>query len=121
MEYLRPQLNWKVLRNLHRQEQNGAISSTEVIRTFSSTNELLDIIRNDNSKDNVNWDDFCLFINLTTLVVDHAKSGSDIADIALNSLVLNEENLFLKFVLAALQTKFNSWYCYILSLNLYRF
>ena len=116
MEYSKPPLNWKALRNLHHQEQNGAISSTEVIRIFSSTKELLDIFRNEHFKDNGKWEDFCMFINLTTVVVEHAKSGSDVAKTALNSLVLNEDNLFLKFVLLALQTKFNSWYCYILAL-----
>ena len=115
MEYSKPQLNWKALRNLHHQEQNGAISSTEVIRIFSSTKELMDIIRNENSKGSVNWEDFCTFVNLTTLVVDHAKSGSDMADVAVNGLVFNEENEFLKFVLSAMQTKFNSWYFYILA------
>ena len=119
MEYSKPQLNWKALRNLCHQEQNGAISSTEVIRTFSSTKELLDILKNEHFKDNVKWEDFCMFLNLTTLVVDHAKSGSDMAKTALNNIVLNEENQFLKFVLVALQTKFNSWYSYILALNLY--
>ena len=108
MAHSKPQLNWKSLKWLYRQEQSSAISTTEIVRALSSTDEVKDMIRNDILQEKVPWENLCVLINLSKVLLIHAQSGSDLADASITNLVLSEGNEFLKFVVAALQTKFNS-------------
>ena len=105
-------MDWKTLKSLYHQEQNGSVPSTEVVRILSSnTRDILDMISNDaTDKHQKGWGNFCLLISLLKVVLIHAQADSDIAHEVLNILVVVNENEFLTFVITALNTKFYSKY-----------
>ena len=105
-------MDWKTLKWLYHQEQNGSVSSTEVVRIFSSnTTDILGMIRNEViDKNQKIWENFCSLISLLKVVLIHAQADSDIAQEVLNILVVGNENEFLTFVITALNTKSYSKY-----------
>ena len=106
-------MDWKTLKWLYHQEQNGSlVSSTEVVRILSSnTKAILGIIRNEAiDKHHKSWENFSALISLIKVVLIHAQAGSEIATEVLNNLVMVHENEFLAFVISALNTKFYSKY-----------
>ena len=105
-------MDWKTLKWLCHQEQNGSVSSTEVVRILSSnTTYILGMISNEaTDKNQKSWENFCALISLIKVVLIHAQAGSDIAQEVLNILVVVNENEFLTFVITALNSKFYSKY-----------
>ena len=101
-------INWKFLKFLHRQENNGSSSTTEVVRVLSDSKELLEHIKNTLQDEALDWTEFCIFMDLITIVLDHAQSGSELAKESLINIITNDRNkLLLKYVACSLQTKFN--------------
>ena len=96
----------------YHQEQNGSVSSTEVVRVFSSnTTDILGMINNEAIvKNQKSWENFSALISLIKVVLIHAQADSDIAQEVLHILVVANENEFLTFVITALNTKFYSKY-----------
>ena len=105
-------MDWKTLKWLYHQEQNGSVSSTEVVRIFSSnTTDILGMINNEAIvKNQKSWENFSALISLIKVVLIHAQADSDIAQEVLNILVVVNENEFLTFVITALTSKFYSKY-----------
>ena len=105
-------MDWKTLKWLYHQEQNGSVSSTEVVRIFSSnTTDILGMVSNEAiDKNQKSWENFSALISLIKVVLIHAQAGSDIAQEVLNILVVVNEHEFLAFVITALNTKFYSKY-----------
>ena len=110
MAHSKSHLNWKTLKWLCRQEESISKSTTEVVRTFSNTKEIINLINEKRVQEQVTWEDLCVLLDLVVIVLVHAQSGSDVADEALCKLILSEENDVLKFVVCALQIKCNSRY-----------
>ena len=114
MEHPKTKLNWRALKLLHRQEENGLISTTEIVRTLSDAKELLECIKETLESEALDWNEFCILLDLTTILLDHAQSGSELAKDSLINLISNNRNKeFLKYTAASFQTKFNSRYCII--------
>ena len=114
MEHPKTKLNWRALKLLHRQEENGLISTTEIVRTLSDAKELLDCIKETLESEALDWNAFCILLDLATILLDHAQSGSELAKDSLINLISNNRNKeFLKYTTASFQTKFNSRYCII--------
>ena len=108
MEFTKTKMNWKSLKFLHRQESNGSISTTEVVRALSDSKEVLDHIKKTLQDEALDWTEFCIFLDLITIVLDHAQSGSELAKESLIKTVSNDRNQeFLKYIASSLQTKFN--------------
>ena len=109
MEHPKTKLNWKSIKFLHRQEINGSISTTEIVRTLSDSKQLLDHIEKTLQEETLDWNDFCILMDLISILLDHAQSGSEVAKEALLNLVSNDKNMnFLKYVATSFQMKFNS-------------
>ena len=108
MEITKTKINWKYLKFLHRQENNGSISTTEIVRVLSDSKELLDHIKKTLQDEALDWTEFSIFLDLITIVLDHAQSGSELAKESLINLISNDRNKeFLKYIASSLQTKFN--------------
>ena len=105
-------MDWKTLKWLCHQEQNGSVSSTEVVRILSSnTTDILGMINNEAIvKNQKSWENFCAVISLIKVVLIHAQAGSDIAEEVLSILVVVHQHEFLTFVITALNSKFYSKY-----------
>ena len=109
MEHPKTKLNWKSIKFLHRQKINGSISTTEIVRTFSDSKQLLDHIEKTLQEETLDWNDFCVLMDLISILLDHAQSGSVVAIEAMLNLVSNDRNMnFLKYVATSFQMKFNS-------------
>ena len=105
-------MDWKTLKWLCHQEQNGSVSSTEIVRIFSSnTTDILGMISNVGIETpQKSWENLCALISLMKVVLIHAQAGSYIAQEGLDILVVVHQNKFLTFVITALNTKFYSKY-----------
>ena len=111
MEQPKTKLNWKSIKFLHRQEINGSISTTEIVRTLSDSKQLLDHTMKTLQEETLDWNDFCILIELISILLDHAQAGSEVAKEALMNLVSNDRKVnFLKYVATSFQMKFNSRY-----------
>ena len=108
MEIAKTKITWKYLKFLHGQESNGSISTTEIVRALSDSKELLDHIKKTLQDEALDWTEFCIFLDLITIVLEHAQSGSELAKESLMNIISNDRNIdFLKYIASSLQTKFN--------------
>ena len=108
MEIAKTKITWKFLKFLHRQESNGSISTTEIVRALSDSKELLDHIKKTLQDEALDWTEFCMFLDLITIALDHAQSGSELSKESLMNIISNDSNKeFLKYIASSLQTKFN--------------
>ena len=105
-------MDWKTLKWLCHQEQNGSVSSTEVVRILSSnTTDILGMISDEAiNQHQKSWENFFPLISLIKVVLIHAQAGSDIAQEVLSILVVVHQHEFLTFVITALNKKFYSGY-----------